>query len=99
MLASIMAALAAAGRPMCRADLAVELGIDESALGGMLDTLVTRGRLRVIRSTADACGGCPIRSGCFIMADGVAATYALVPSASTRSCTTPDGGTGTGSWA
>lgn len=79
MLASILAALTRAGRPMCCADLASQLDIDEMALDGMLATLVARGRLRVLRAADEACGGCPIRSGCFIMADGVAATYALVP--------------------
>jgi hypothetical protein len=43
----------------------------------MLDTLVARGRLRAIRFDDTSCGGCPIKSGCFIMHDGVATTYAL----------------------
>jgi hypothetical protein len=80
MLARIIAVIEAAGRPMCLADLRRELDIDEAALDGMLATLVARGRLRLIRggdAAADACGGCPVRSGCFIMADGVAATWAL----------------------
>lgn len=78
MLARILAAIAGSGRPMCCADLAHLLDIDETALDGMLSTLVARGRLRVIRGVEEVCGGCPIRSGCFVMADGVAATYALV---------------------
>lgn len=79
MLAAILAALGRAGRPMCRADLARQLDIDEMALDGMLGTLVARGRLRVLRAVDEGCGPCPIRSGCFIMADGVAPTYTLVP--------------------
>jgi hypothetical protein len=47
----------------------------------MLGTLMARGRLRIIGPTETVCGGCPIRSGCFIMADGVATTYVAVPNA------------------
>jgi hypothetical protein len=80
MLARILSLIEAAGRPMCLTDIARALDVDESALEGMLGTLEARGRLRAIRGpegVADACGGCPVRSGCFIMADGVAATWAL----------------------
>jgi hypothetical protein len=77
MLHTILAAIEAAGRPMCLADLSRELGIDEPALDGMLETLVARGRLRAIALEDDGCGACPIKSGCFIMNDGVARTYAL----------------------
>jgi hypothetical protein len=77
MLTRIMAAVRAAGHPLCLADLGRELQFEDSALEGMLDTLVARGRLRAIRSTDAGCGGCPIKSGCFIMHDGVATTYAL----------------------
>ena len=78
MLVRIMAAIQAAERPMCLADLRRELDIDPSALEGMLETLVARGRLRALRFDEAGCGGCPVRSGCFIMDDGVAVTYALV---------------------
>jgi hypothetical protein len=77
MLASILAAIARAGRPMCCADLATAVDIDERALEGMLETLVARGRLRAIDPAVASCDACPIRSGCFIMRDGVARTYAL----------------------
>jgi hypothetical protein len=77
MLTGILATIRAAGRPLCQADLQRELGIDASALEGMLETLVARGRLRALRFEGSDCGGCPIRSGCYIMADGVALTYAL----------------------
>jgi hypothetical protein len=79
MLSRILVAIGAAGRPVCCADLARQLDIDEMALDGMLALLVARGRLRVLRSADEGCGGCPIRSGCFLMADRVAPTYALVP--------------------
>lgn len=77
MLARILATIRAAGRPLCQADLQRELGIEASALEGMLETLVARGRLRALHFAGTGCGGCPTRSGCFIMADGVAVTYAL----------------------
>jgi hypothetical protein len=79
MLARILATIRAAGQPLCMADLHRELDVDESALEGMLDTLVARGKLRAIRFDDAGCGGCPIRSGCFLMADGAAVTYALAP--------------------
>ena len=78
MLGRILVAIREAGGPMCLADLSRELEIDEAALEGMLDTLMARGRLHAIESTEAFCGGCPIKSGCFIMNDGVARTYALV---------------------
>jgi hypothetical protein len=81
MLARIMAAIQAAQRPVCLADLRRELDIEASALEGMLETLVARGRLRALRFDEAGCGGCPVRSGCFIMDDGVAVTYALVSDA------------------
>lgn len=79
MLARILASIRDAGKPMCLADLSRELAIDEPALEGMLGTLVARGRLRSIAFAEADCGGCPVRSGCFIMNDGVAVTYALYP--------------------
>jgi hypothetical protein len=79
MLARILTTIRAAGQPLCLADLHRELDVDESALEGMLDTLVARGKLRAVRFDDAGCGGCPIRSGCFLMADGVAVTYALAP--------------------
>jgi hypothetical protein len=78
MLTTILAAIAAAGRPMCRADIAASVDVDESALDGMLATLEARGRVRASPGADAVCFACPIRSGCFIMADGVARTYALI---------------------
>ena len=77
MLVGILAAIATAGRPLCLADLRRELGIDESALEGMLETLVARGRVRTIHVRDEGCAGCPVRGGCFIMADGAAVSYEL----------------------
>jgi hypothetical protein len=45
----------------------------------MLETLIARGRLRAIEYEAEDCTACLVKSGCFIMNDGVAKTYAPVP--------------------
>jgi hypothetical protein len=78
MLGRILTTIRDAGRPLCLSDLHRELDVEESALEGMLQTLISRGRLRALRFDEAGCGGCPVRSGCFVMADGVAVTYALV---------------------
>ena len=80
MLQAILSAVRDAGRPVCLADLSRELGIDEPALEGMLSTLVARGRLRTFAVDDSGCDACPVKSGCFIMNDGVATTY-VVPAA------------------
>lgn len=77
MLSGIVAHLQAAGRPVCLAEMSRDLGIDEPALDGMLDTLVQRGRLRIIDPGAADCRRCPARAGCFILRSDAVATYAL----------------------
>ena len=77
MLSDVLRAIREAGRPMCLADLSRDLGIEQSALEGMLDTLVSRGRLRAIVYDDVGCAACPVKGGCFIMNDRVAVTYAL----------------------
>jgi hypothetical protein len=89
MLTAILATIRAAGKPMCLADLSRELDIEESALEGMLETLIARGRLRAFVFDDDACDTCPVKGGCFVMNDGVAKTYALVPGRSTAKVATP----------
>lgn len=89
MLGRILATIRAAGNPMCLADLSRELGIEESALEGMLDTLIARGRLRAIVFEGPDCGACPVKGGCFIMNDGVARTFALVPDRTTTEAVLP----------
>jgi hypothetical protein len=79
MLSAILSTVRGAGRPLCLADLSRELGIDEPALEGMVETLVARGRLRALRFDGPGCEVCPVRGGCFVMNDGVAVTYALPP--------------------
>jgi hypothetical protein len=77
MLSAVVSAIRDAGKPMCLSDLSAALHIEESALEGMLETLIQRGRLRVIEFVDDGCATCPVKGGCFIMNDGVARTYAL----------------------
>ena len=79
MLTAILSSIRDAGRPLCLSDLSSELHIEESALEGMLETLVRRGRLRAIEFVDDGCATCPVKGGCFIINDGVAKTYALPP--------------------
>jgi hypothetical protein len=82
MLRAILDTIRDAGRPLCLADLSRELSVDDSALEGMLETLVARGRLRAIVFDDAGCTACPVKGGCFIMNDGVARTYALPPDGS-----------------
>jgi hypothetical protein len=89
MLGRIIEAIRDAGRPLCLADLSRDLDIEESALEGMLETLVARGRLRAVRFDDDGCATCPVKGGCFIMNDGVAVTYALVADAGSENRAAP----------
>ena len=89
MLSAILVAIRDAGTPMCLADLSTALHIEESALEGMLETLIARGRLRAFAFDDDACTTCPVKGGCFIMNDGVAKTYALAPGPSTAEVRPP----------
>lgn len=89
MLRAILSAIEDAGKPMCLADLSRDLGIEESALEGMLETLTARGRLRAIAFDDEGCTACPVKSGCFIINDGVAKTYALPPDPATAEATSP----------
>ena len=84
MLGAILSTIRDAGKPMCLADLSRDLGIEESALEGMVETLVARGRLRAIVFDDAGCTACPVKGGCFLMHDGVARTFALVPAAGSR---------------
>ena len=59
MLTQIVDDIRAAGRPLCAAELSRHLDIDETALEGMLETLVRRQRLRAIVPDADDCAGGP----------------------------------------
>jgi len=89
MLSAIVSAIRDGGKPMCLSDLSAALHIEESALEGMLETLVQRGRLRAIEFVDDGCTTCPVKGGCFIMDDGVARTYALPADAATAKSALP----------
>jgi hypothetical protein len=89
MLRDVIAAIRVAGRPMCLTDLSHDLGIEQSALEGMLEMLVARGRLRAIVFDDVGCSACPIKGGCFIMSDGVAKAYALLPDAAAPEASLP----------
>jgi adenine-specific DNA glycosylase len=77
MLARILAAVRDAGRPLCLAELSGELGIPESALEGMLQALVARGRLRIVEPALPDCGACPLRGGCMILTLDTPRAWAL----------------------
>lgn len=77
MLSAILGSVRVAGRPVSMAELRRELGIDAAVLEGMLETLVARGKLRVVEPAQADCGGCPVRGGCMLMTPRVSACYAL----------------------
>jgi hypothetical protein len=81
MLARVLATVHDAERPMCLADLSAAVGIEASALEGMLGTLVSRGRVRASASVSaePGCVECPFSGGCFSLKDSVATTYAPAP--------------------
>lgn len=49
-------------------EISRRLGVPPSALGGMLDLLVSQGRLARIEPCATACGTCPAQSDCNLLA-------------------------------
>ena len=62
------------------AELARKLGVERSALDGMIQLLVRKGRLREVGGADDGCAGCGLRPGCRDgSSDGpAAACYELV---------------------
>ena len=46
------------------AELARKLGVERSALDGMIQLLVRKGRLREMSGADDGCAGCGLRPGC-----------------------------------
>ena len=75
MLKEIMAEFRTAGAPMCVDELSRTLEIDASALEGILDTLVQRGRLNVIDPANYTCVTCPAKGGCVILTNGLQKSY------------------------
>ena len=62
------------------AELARHLGVERSALDGMIQLLVRKGRLREVGGVEGSCAGCGLRPGCRDgSSDGpAAACYELV---------------------
>lgn len=68
LLRDIMAEFERSSAPLCLEELGSKLAVEPSALEGMLQTLVRKGRLREVSSGQNnACVQCPARGGCVIM--------------------------------
>ena len=78
MLKQILTQFQEARTPLCVDELSRTLDIDADALEGMLDTLVQRGRLRVIDPTDYDCVACPAKGGCVILTNGLKKSYTFV---------------------
>ena len=79
MLKQILAEFQQTKTSVCLDELSRKLEIETSALEGMLQTLVQRGRLQEIGPTPYNCVACPARGGCVILTNGVQKRYFLVP--------------------
>ncbi len=84
MFKQILTQFQEARTPLCVDELSRTLEIDASALEGMLDTLVQRGRLRVIDPTDYDCVACPAKGGCVILTNGLKKSY-TIPTEGNRS--------------
>lgn len=69
MLKEIIKAFEESNTPMDLNELSRDLGIERSALEGMLELLVRQGKLRVIQPGSEACTVCKNRSECSRLAD------------------------------
>jgi hypothetical protein len=78
MLSQILAEFQQAHGPLCLDELSRKLDIETSALEGMLQTLVRRGRLLEMNPTHPGCVACPARGGCVILTNGVQKSYFLI---------------------
>lgn len=67
MLSRILEELEEAKGPLDLNEMSRRLGVERSALDGMLRLLVRKGRLREVGPTAEACSHC---AGCFSCAQG-----------------------------
>lgn len=77
MLKEIMAEFRAARTPLCVDELSQTLAVEASALEGILDTLVQRGRLNVIDPANYTCVTCPAKGGCVILTNGLQKSYTI----------------------
>jgi hypothetical protein len=78
MLKQILAEFEQSPATLCLDELSRKLAVTPSALEGMLETLVQRGRLLAISATHSACQSCPARAGCVIISSA-AKSYLLAP--------------------
>jgi len=79
MLARIIDGFKRSDRPLDLNELSRRLGIERSALDGMLQLLVYQGRLREVDSGTEACAHCAGRLSCAsIQMSNVGKAYELV---------------------
>ena len=64
MLSRILEELEEARGPLDLNEMSRRLGVERSALDGMLQLLVRKGRLREVGPTAEACSHCASRFSC-----------------------------------
>jgi hypothetical protein len=83
MLKQILAEFEQSPTMLCLDELSQKLAVTPSALEGMLDMLVRKGRLLEISAAHSACTSCPARAGCVIIRSS-AKSYILAPSGSSR---------------
>lgn len=75
MLKEIMAEFQQNERPLCLTELSQKLAVETSALEGMVQILVRKGRLLEIEPTPSGCHLCPIKAGCFLMSESQKSYY------------------------
>lgn len=78
MLSQIIKELETAGGAIDLNELSRRLGVQRSALDGMIETLVRKGRLREVEvgETPSVCASCGQRSGCILV--GIGKAYEVV---------------------
>ena len=69
-LSEIIKAFEQAGGPVELNELGRSLGVERSALEGMLELLVRQGKLREISLGSETCAHCSNRSGCTLLRSG-----------------------------
>jgi hypothetical protein len=85
MLQQILAEFQQTRTPLCLDELSRKLGIESSALEGMLQTLVRGGRLVEFGPASYGCVTCPAKGGCVILTNGVQKSYFLPPRSRAKS--------------
>jgi len=63
-LSAVLRELEDPGGQLTLAEIARKLGIERSALEGMIQLLVRKGRLREVSEGGDACSACGLRPAC-----------------------------------